>query len=203
MPAFPTPGPITATVAVAGARVRLTASDRTDTVVLVEPVDRASASDVRVADRTRVDFAGGRLSVRTTVSGAEGGSVVVTIALPAGSGLVAYLARSHVRAEGSFGECELHLASGRVELDRVRAVQATISTGDLVIGHVRGDADLSSGSGTVDIGRADGSVTARTGAGAIRIGRAALVHHSGDVEVGVVPPARHGDVIARRIRRRA
>jgi hypothetical protein len=174
MPAFATAGPITATVAVAGARVRLTASDRTDTVVLVEPVDRASGSDVRVADRTRVDFAGGRLSVKTTVSG--GGSVAITIALPAGSGLVAYLARSDVHAEGSFGECELHLAAGRVVLDRVRAVRATISAGDLVIGHVRGDVDLSTGSGAVDIGRADGGVTARTGAGAIRIGG---LHHSG------------------------
>ncbi|NUS66347.1 MAG: hypothetical protein HOQ46_22180, partial [Saccharothrix sp.] len=189
MPAFTTPGPITATVAVAGARVRLIASDRTDTVVLVEPVDRTSESDVRVADRTRVDFAGGRLSVRTTVSGAAGGSVAITIALPVGSGLVAYLARSDVRAEGSLGECELHLASGRVVLDRVDAVQATISSGEVVIGHVTGDAevssgsgavdighvtgdaDVSSGSGAVDIGRADGGVTARTGGGAIRIGR--------------------------------
>jgi hypothetical protein len=36
MPAFTTPGPIAATVEVAGAQVRVGASDRTDTVVLVE-----------------------------------------------------------------------------------------------------------------------------------------------------------------------
>jgi hypothetical protein len=39
MPTFTTPGPITATVQVAGAQVRVSASDRTDTVVLVEPID--------------------------------------------------------------------------------------------------------------------------------------------------------------------
>ena len=42
MPTFATPGPITATVTVAGAQVRVTASDRTDTVVLVEPINAAS-----------------------------------------------------------------------------------------------------------------------------------------------------------------
>ena len=57
MPTFATPGPIAATVEVAGARVRVTASDRTDTVVLVEPIDETNRSHVRVADRTKVDQA--------------------------------------------------------------------------------------------------------------------------------------------------
>ena len=59
MPAFDTPEPIAATVVVAGAQVRVTASDRTDTVVLVEPIDKASQSDVKVANKTKVDFADG------------------------------------------------------------------------------------------------------------------------------------------------
>jgi hypothetical protein len=63
MPAFTTPGPIAATVEVAGARVRATASDRTDTVVLVEPINEASRSDVKVASKTKVDLADGQLSV--------------------------------------------------------------------------------------------------------------------------------------------
>ena len=44
MPTFATPGPITAAVQVAGAQVRVTASDRTDTVVLVEPINGAPSS---------------------------------------------------------------------------------------------------------------------------------------------------------------
>src|SRR6202034_2126337 len=78
MPTFDTPGPIAATVVVAGARVRVTASDRTDTVVLVEPIDQASPSDIKVAGKTKVDFAGGQLSVKTTVSGGKNGSVAIT-----------------------------------------------------------------------------------------------------------------------------
>ena len=57
MPTFVTPGPIAAAVEVAGAQVRVTASDRADTVVLVEPINNASRSDVKVADKTNVDFA--------------------------------------------------------------------------------------------------------------------------------------------------
>jgi hypothetical protein len=81
MPTFDTPGPIAATVVVAGAQVRVTASDRTDTVVLVEPINKASKKDVKVVSKTKVDFADGQLSVKTTVSGDEKGSVVITIGL--------------------------------------------------------------------------------------------------------------------------
>ena len=61
MPIFATPGPIAATVEVAGAQVRVTASDRTDTVLLVKPINEASRSDVKVANKTTVDFVGGQL----------------------------------------------------------------------------------------------------------------------------------------------
>ena len=145
MPTFATPGPIAATVEVAGARVRVTASDRTDTVVLVEPINEASRKDVKVADKTKVDFAGDRLSVKTTVSGDKDGSVAITIDLPAGSSLAAYLAHSSVQADGPFGECELHMASGRVQLDRIDALQANISSGEVAIGHIAGRANIDGG----------------------------------------------------------
>jgi hypothetical protein len=136
MPTFATPGPIAATVQVAGARVRVTASDRTDTVVLVEPINGVSRSHVKVASKTTVDFADGQLSVKTITPGHKNGSVAITIDLPAGSSLVAYLAHSGVHADGLFGECELHMASGRVQLDRVDALQASIASGEVAIGHI-------------------------------------------------------------------
>ena len=202
MPTFDTPGPIAATVVVGGAQVRVTASDRTDTMVLVEPIDQASKKDLKVASKTKVDFAAGQLSVKTTVSGDENGSVVITIDLPAGSSLVAYLAHSRVHADGSLGECELHMASGRVQLDRIGALQANIAAGEVTIGHIAGRATIdgaafaathhepsgsrargdwighagliSSGSGGFDVDRADGGVTATTGDGAIRRRRRAV-----------------------------
>ena len=190
MPAFDTPGPIAATVVVAGALVRVTASDRTDTVVLVEPIDRASKKDVKVAGKTKVDFAGGQLSVKTTVSGDKNGSVVITIDLPAGSSLVAYLAHSDVHADGSFGECELHMASGRVQLDRINALQANIAGGEVTIGRiaeranidgaafalriseVRDTVKLSGSGGQTWIGHASADLDLSSGSGGFDIDRA-------------------------------
>ena len=130
MTAFATPGPVTATVEVAGAQVRVTASDRTDTVVLVEPRNAASRKDVKVACKTKVDLADGQLTIKTITPGDKTGSVVITIGLPTGSSLAAYLAHSSVQVDGSVSQCELHMASGRVQLDRIDALRANISTGD-------------------------------------------------------------------------
>jgi DUF4097 and DUF4098 domain-containing protein YvlB len=179
MPTFATPGPIAATVQVAGAQVRVTASDRTDTVVLVEPINEASRSDVKVANKTKVDFASGRLSVKTTASGDKDGSVAITIDLPAGSSLVAYLAHSGVQADGSFGDCELHMASGRVQLDRIDALQASISAGDVAIGHIAGRADIDGGAFAMRIGEVEGPVGFSSSGGQVWIG-----HASADLDLG-------------------
>src|ERR1700730_940191 len=190
MPAFDTPGPIAATVVVAGAQVRVAASDRTDTVVLVEPIDQGSPSDVKVASKTKVDFAGGQLSVKTTVPGDKDGSIAITIGLPAGSSLVAYLAHSSVHADGCFGECELHMASGRVQFDRIRALQANISAGEVTIGRiaeratidgaafamriseVKDTVKLSSSGGQTWIGHASADLDLSSGHGGFDIARA-------------------------------
>jgi Putative adhesin len=172
MPAFATPGPIAAIVEVAGARVRVTASDRTDTVVLVEPIDEANRPDVKVASKTGVDFADGRLSVKTTTPGDKNGSVAITIDLPAGSGLAAYLAHSSVQVDGPVGQCELHLASGQVQLDRIDALQASIAAGEVTIGHIAGRASIDGGAFAVRIGEAGGNVGIESSGGQAWIGHA-------------------------------
>ncbi len=172
MPAFATPGPIIATVVVAGAQVRVTASDRTDTVVLVEPINKASRSDIKVASKTRVDFAAGQLSVKTTASGDKNGSVAITIDLPAGSSLVAYLAHSDVHADGSLGQCELHMASGRVELDRISGLQANIAAGEVAVGHIAGRASIDGSAVEMRIGEIKDTVRLSGSGGQIWIGHA-------------------------------
>jgi hypothetical protein len=173
MPTFATPGPIAATMEVGGAQVRVTASDRTDTVVLVEPINKASRSDVKVAEKTKVDFAGGQLSVKTTVSGEKNGSVVITIDLPSGSSLAAYLAHSDVHADGSFGECELHMASGRVQVDRILALRANIASGEVAIGHIAGRANIDGGAFAMRIGEVEGPARLANSGGRAWIGHAA------------------------------
>ena len=172
MPTFATPGPIAAIVEVAGARVRVTASDRIDTVVRLEPVTEASRSDVKVASKTKVDFADGQLSVKTTTPGDKNGSVSITIDLPAGSSLAAYLAHSSVQVDGPVGRCELHLASGQVRLDRIGALQASIASGEVAIGHIAGRADIDGGAFAMRIGEVEGAVGLSSSGGQAWIGHA-------------------------------
>jgi DUF4097 and DUF4098 domain-containing protein YvlB len=178
MPTLATAGPVTATVEVAGAQVRVTASDRTDTVVLVQPRDAASRRDVKVTDKTKVDLADGQLTVKTITPGDKTGSVVITISLPAGSSLAAYLAHSSVQVDGSVAQCELHMASGRVQLDRIDALRANISAGEVAIAHIAGRADIEGGTFAVRIGEVDGPVGIR-GSG----GRAWIGHAAADLEL--------------------
>jgi len=47
--------------------------------------------------------------------------------------------------DGSAGQCELHMASGRVHLDRIDALRANISAGEVAIAHIAGRADIDGG----------------------------------------------------------
>lgn len=172
MPTFATPGPITATLTTGGARVRVVASERSDTVVLVEPVNSANSSNVKVAERTKVDFAAGALSVETTKAGDRNGSVAITVELPAGSRLVLNTAWSDVHADGLLGDCELHMASGQVQLDHVAALRGNLASGAVAVGHVAGTADIETSSGMVRIGEVEGIVRYQSATGKIWIGHA-------------------------------
>ena len=86
---------------------------------------------------------------------------------------------STVHADGSLGQSELHMASGRVQLDRIVALQASIASGEVAIGHIAGPATVDGASFTMRIGEVDGSV-AITNAG----GQAWIGHASTDVELG-------------------
>ncbi|MGW4525413.1 DUF4097 family beta strand repeat-containing protein [Amycolatopsis sp. NPDC004378] len=208
MTAYTTPRPITATLTTAGARVRVAASDRRDTVVRVEPVDRASKSDVKVAERTEVAFADGELSIKTAKPGAKHGSVAITVELPAGSRLVLDTAWTDVRTGGPLGDCELNSASGTVRLEHVAALRGQVASGEITvervtgpaaidagtaavrIGHAHADVGFTGSSGRLEIDRADGGVVAKAADCPIRIGRltrghADLANASGGIEVGV------------------
>jgi hypothetical protein len=107
-----------------------------------------------VAERTKVEFSGGRLTVKTTVPGSKNGSVAISIDLPAGSSLAASVANSSLHADGPLGKFELHMASGRVQLDRIGALQADIAAGEVAVGRIAGRAAAA----------ADSTSTARTAA---------------------------------------
>ena len=84
MPAFDTPDPITATVDVVSGDVRITAGDRSTTIVRVEPTDGSNDEDRKAAELTRVEYEGGRLLVkapklRSWLPRSRGGSIDLTV----------------------------------------------------------------------------------------------------------------------------
>lgn len=172
MSTFTTPKPITASLGTGGARVHVTAGERSDTVVLVEPIDPANKSHVKVAEKTTVEFTDGTLAVKTVKSGDRHGSVAITVELPAGSRLVLNSAWTELDARGVLGDCELHMASGRVRLDRVAALRGSLAAGEVAVGHVAGTVDITGGAADVRIDEVDGVVRYDGSAGTVRLGHA-------------------------------
>ena len=113
MPSFETTGPIKATIDVLMGSVRIKAVQRDAVVVDVRPSDESNAEDVRAAEGTRVEFAGGHLllkapKLRSWLPHRDGGSTDVTIELPAGSQVRGAGQLADFHAEGELGECQYH-----------------------------------------------------------------------------------------------
>lgn len=184
MPSFDTPRPIAVHVDLALGNVRVTASDRPDTVATVTPTDGTRAADVTAAADTRVEYVDGRLTVTTPRTWKRfspldnGGSVQVAIDVPTGSDLEATTALGHIQLDGELGRCQLKTAMGNVRLDHATGLFLKTGFGDVAVDTVDGDADVHTGSGEVRIGRVAGSATVKNSNGATSIEAA-----SGDVRV--------------------
>src|SRR5690349_11657879 len=122
MPTFDTPAPIRAAIEVVVGDVRVTATDRTDTTVEVRPTDPSAALDLRAAELTQIEFADGRLLVRTPKNLKtmgllrRSGSIDVEIALPAHSEVRGEAAVAAFHGTGTFGETSIRTGVGDVRL---------------------------------------------------------------------------------------
>jgi DUF4097 and DUF4098 domain-containing protein YvlB len=168
MPTFETSQPVTATVELLAGDLRVTAAERTDTVVEVRPGDPGSDADVRAAGQTRVE-----------------GSVDVTIDLPAGSRLQAETHLGGVQTAGPLAECRVKTGAGDVRLDRVGALTLDTGAGRIEVDTVGGRADISTGSGRVRVRELDGPAVVKNSNGDSWIG---LV--TGDLRIN----AANGDI---------
>lgn len=192
MPTFDTPEPISAEIILGVGDVRITASDRRDTMVEVRP-SRSRQGDVLAAEQTRVEFAGGRLLVkaprgwRAWSPFGDGGSVDVTIELPAGSRVTGDAAMAAFHCAGPLGECRIKTAMGDIELEEAATAQLRSSAGDLVLERICGHADLSTASGNVHVRRIDGTAVIKSSHGDTRVaeivGQLRVHGANGDIEV--------------------
>jgi hypothetical protein len=183
MTTFETPEPITAVIDVVAGDVRITASDRTDTVVDVQPTDASDAQDVKAAELTHVQYADGQLvlkapKLRSWLPRSDGGSIAVTVELPAGSHLSATGQLADFHATGRLGRSRLKTGIGRIELDEAETLSVKNGIGDVGADRVAGHVDLASGSGDVRLGELGATAVVKNSNGDTWIG-----HAAGDLRV--------------------
>ena len=179
MPTFDTPEPISVTVELGVGDLRIIASDRTDTQVEVRPSDAAKKADVAAAEQTRVEYTGGTLLIKAPKNWRQytfrggGESIDVQVELPAGSHLRGETGVAALRCSGRLGECRYKTGVGDIRLDQAGAVQLRTGVGDILVEEADGDAELTTGSGSLRIGRVGGAAVVKNSNGDIWIGEAA------------------------------
>ena len=222
MPTFATPEPISVSLELGVGDIQIVASERTDTVVEVSPSDAAKKSDVTAAAEARVDYAGGKLSIKASSKGwrgwsprGGGESIDVRIELPAGSGVRGEAGVAALRATGRVGDCRFKTGVGEIRIEAAGAAVLTTGFGDISVEEAASSAVLITRSGAVRVGRVDGAAVIKNSngdtwvgevTGAVRVNAAngnividraratvAAKTANGDVRVGEVA---HGAVVA-------
>ncbi|MFB4279689.1 MULTISPECIES: DUF4097 family beta strand repeat-containing protein [unclassified Nonomuraea] len=195
MPTFDTPEPILVIIDSATATIRINASDRPDTVVEIRPSDELNDADVQVAQATEVEYADGRLLVRTDKDRAGSsygwglsfdklvespanwarsllvgdGSVDVTIDLPSGSRVTAK-AGAGLRCRGPLGEVTFTSQYGDIRVEQAGRLRLKTTHGDISVTRSSGHADITSTHGDIRVGEIDGTAVLGNSHGELHLG---------------------------------
>ena len=202
MTTFETPEPITATIDVTVGAVRLIAADRADTVVEVRPSDGSDKDDVRAAEQTRVELTDGRLLVkapklRSWLPRKDGGSIDVTVELPAWSHVRGTVQFGDFDAAGPLGDCEVRSGMGRIRVELAGSASLKSGIGDITVDGVTGQAQVTTGSGDVRLREVGADAVIKNSNGDTWVGDAAgdlrLTAANGSIAVDVA----HASVVAK------
>ena len=217
MPSFETVRPIAVSIDLTHCMgmVHVIASDRTDTVVAVNPRDRNRLVDVETAKQTVVDLSGVSLTIKAPrrrgiavyLGMGRSGSLDVTVELPEGSSLTAEAGFADIRSVGNLGdvdvrtgagsvgidragELHVHSGAGRVSLETSSGNAEIVTAGDVTVGTVGGNADVKNHTGKTWISRVAGDVRVKSANGEITIvaagGDVNAKTSNGDIRVGQI-----------------
>ncbi|WP_431914111.1 DUF4097 family beta strand repeat-containing protein [Nonomuraea jabiensis] len=179
MQKFDTPAAISAVLDIPAGRVRFVAADRADTTVEVRPTNASKSRDVKAAEQTTVEYAGGVLRIETSVTNqylGPSGSIDVTVELPAGSRVEAKAAAAELRTVGRLGDVAFKGAYSQIKLEETASLRLTVTDGDVEVGRLGGPAEISTARGDIRVAEATGGkVVLRTESGDISIAAAAGV----------------------------
>ena len=178
MPTFDTPHPVSATVELVLGEVRITASERADTVVDVRPSDAANPADVKAAETTHVAYANDKLVVKAPKARPllstrnDTGSIEVTIEVPAGSHLDGSGQVADFHSDGRLGDTRVRTGLGQVRLDWAGALHVKNGAGDVTVDRATGHTEITAGTGDVRLREVDGSAVIRNANGDTWVGLA-------------------------------
>ncbi|WP_128431263.1 DUF4097 family beta strand repeat-containing protein [Streptomyces cyaneus] len=177
MQKFDTPAPIAAILDIPAGRVQFIAGDRADTTVEILPADASKSRDAKAAERIEVSYSDGVLRIEAPEPKNElfgpSGAVEVNVQLPAGSRVEAKAAGAEFRGLGRLGDVTFKSAQGPVRLDEAASVRLALQSGDIEVGRLDGDAEISTQKGALRIGEAvRGTLTLCTESGDISVGAA-------------------------------
>lgn len=183
MPIFETLEPISVTLELGVGTVWITATDRTDTTVDVRPTDDSDESDVEAAQRVRVDYTNGVLTIAGPKSRAfdfsrKTRSVDVSVELPSGSRVSGDVQVGDLNGTGRLGECRFKTSVGNVRLERTGPLRVNTGGGHVDADGVAGDVEIHTGTGKVRVGDVEGSVVVKNSNG-----DTAITAATGDVRV--------------------
>ena len=186
---FHTPEPVHLIAENGSGRVHVTASETTETRVVVTG---------RHADEVEVTQHGREVRVlpprrRTGFFGGDDG-LDIDVSLPVGSDLSIRTGSADVSAHGPVGTVQVKTGSGDVDLEEVlEDVSVKCGSGDVRIGEAQSAVAVSTGSGDVEIGRNRGPAVVKTGSGDVHFREAttevSVMTGSGDL---MIDTAREG-----------
>ena len=205
---FDTPEPISATITVVIGDVRISAGDRDITAVEVQPSDPSNGEDRKAAEQTVVEYVDGHLHVkapklRSWLPGHTGGSVDVTVELPAGSNVHGGGQLMDFHSDGRLGKTRITTGLGRIRVDEAATLSVKSGTGDITVGRATGDAEITAGSGEVRLRELDAAARIKNSNGDTWVGEvrgdAQLKAANGSIAVdlanaGIGARSAHGDV---------
>ncbi len=201
MPTYDTPEPISATIDLGLGDVRVRATDTGTTVVEVRPSDASNDEDRKAAELTRVEYANGQLLVKASKLRywlkRDGGSIDVTLEVPAGSNVHGALSFADFQGDGRLGDCRVKTGLGRIALDEGGTLNLKSGTGDISVDRATGHAEVTTGSGDVRLRELDSSAVIKNSNGDTWIGVA-----DGELRVNaangrIAVDAAHAGVVAK------
>ena len=154
---FATPGPVSVVLEIPAGAVRLVATERTDTVVDVQPADASKKRDVKAAEQTAIAFQDGVLSVTTAESHrvlGGSGALHVTIELPVGSRLDGKAGAAELHTTGRLGDVAFDGGYTVVSIEEAAGAVLKVHTGDVAINCLTGSAQVRNGKGDITIAEA-------------------------------------------------